>query len=89
MKKNLDFYCFLASHDFYLLKNNVRVNVHSKRNKHKNLEKKKFVGVLKVTDENSRIRVPKCQESSKIIYFQLRQFTWSYIDELGAIYGCQ
>jgi hypothetical protein len=50
-KKNLGFYCFVSSFDFLSLKNDV--NVPSKSNKQNNF----FVGVLKVNDENSRIRI--------------------------------
>ncbi len=61
MKKTLDFYCFLTS-----LKNDV--NVHSKRNKLKNLARKKliFAGVLKVTDEKIRIRSRSRTKMSQI-----------------------
>jgi hypothetical protein len=60
-QKNEEKPCFLLFCDFFYflsLKNDV--NVHSKRNKHKNLREKKkilfFVGILKVTDEKSGIR---------------------------------
>ncbi len=42
--------------DFLSLKNDI--NVPSKSNKQKNLEKIIFVGILKVTDEKSRIQIP-------------------------------
>ncbi len=51
MKKNLDFNCFVT----YLSSKND-VNVPSNKNKHKNLERKKNLGILNVTDEKSRIR---------------------------------
>jgi hypothetical protein len=46
----------LVLYDFLPLKNHV--NVPSKRNEHKILREKKvfFVGFLKITDENSRVR---------------------------------
>jgi hypothetical protein len=49
-KKNIDSYCFVTSLWFLSLKNDVKVPL--KSNKQKNL-----VDVLKVTDENSRIRI--------------------------------
>jgi hypothetical protein len=54
-KKNLIPLFFLTSFDFLSLKNYV--NVALKSNKQNNFEKKKFlVAILKVSDENSRIR---------------------------------
>jgi hypothetical protein len=56
-KKNLDSYYFVTLFDFLSLKNDV--NVASKSNKQKNivLKNKFFAGILKVNDENSRIRI--------------------------------
>ncbi len=57
-KKNLDSYYFVTLFDFLSLKNDV--NVASKSNKQKKLCLKKnlfFAGILKVNDENSRIRI--------------------------------
>jgi hypothetical protein len=51
-KKNIDSYCYVTLYDFLTLE--IDVNVPSKSNKKKN---NFFVGVLKVTDENSRIRI--------------------------------
>ncbi len=54
-KKNLDSYCFVTSFRLFIFKN--AVNISSKSYKQKNLIKKLvFFGVLKVNDENSRIR---------------------------------
>ncbi len=50
-KNLLDLYCFLTFSDFISLKNDV--NVPSEMNKHKNLEKKFIVGILKVTDQRA------------------------------------
>ncbi len=55
-KKILILSCFVTF-DFLSMKNDVRVHVSSKSNKQKNFFKKFFVGVLKVNDENSRIRI--------------------------------
>jgi hypothetical protein len=58
LKKNLDFYCCVTFYDFLSLKNDVNV-YHQKGKSIKTLKKKKklfFVGVLKVTNEQSRIR---------------------------------
>jgi hypothetical protein len=54
-KKNIDSYCFvtLRLYDFLSLKNDLYVSSKSTGNKQKNF----FFGVLKVTDENSRIRI--------------------------------
>jgi hypothetical protein len=56
-KKNLGYYYFVTLLDFLSLKNDV--NVASKSNKQKKLCKKiSFsAGILKVNDENSRIRI--------------------------------
>jgi hypothetical protein len=55
-KKNLDSYYFVTLFDFLSLKNDV--NVPSKSNKQKKLcSKLVFAGILKVNDENSRIRI--------------------------------
>jgi hypothetical protein len=55
-KKKFVSYSFLTFYDFLSVKNDV--NVPSKSNKQKNLEKKiVFVGVLKTNDENSRILI--------------------------------
>jgi hypothetical protein len=54
-KKKFVSYSFLTFYDFLSMKNDV--NVPSKSNKQKNLDKKFFVGVLKTNDENSRIRI--------------------------------
>jgi hypothetical protein len=55
-KKNLDSYYFVTLFDFLSLNNDV--NVASKSNKQKKLCKKiSFAGILKVNDENSRIRI--------------------------------
>jgi hypothetical protein len=48
-------YCFVTFLDFLSLKNDV--NVPSKSNMQKIFFKLVFVGVLKVNDENSRIRI--------------------------------
>jgi hypothetical protein len=53
-KKNLESYYFVTLFDFLYLKNNVTVP--SKSNMQKNLCKKS-VGILKVNEENSRIRI--------------------------------
>jgi hypothetical protein len=54
-KKTLDSYCFATSLWLFLAWKN---DVNSKSNKHKKREKNLFfVGVLKVTDEKSRIRI--------------------------------
>ncbi len=53
-ENNIESYCFVTSYDFLSFKNDV--NVLSKRNKKKNLEKK-LVDVFKITDENSRIQI--------------------------------
>jgi hypothetical protein len=53
--KTLDFYCFVTFYDFLSVKNCI--NVSSKSNKQKNVGKKVFVGIWKVTDEKSRIRI--------------------------------
>jgi hypothetical protein len=56
VKKNLDSFYFVTLFDFLSLKNDV--NVPSKRNKQKNCRKNLFfVGILKVNDENSWIRI--------------------------------
>ncbi len=52
---NIDSYRFVTLYDFLSLKNDV--NVPSKSNKHKNSEKKIYVDILKITDENGRIRI--------------------------------
>jgi hypothetical protein len=49
-KKNINFYCFVTSLRLFIFKKDV--NVPSKSNKQKT-----YVDVLKVTDENSRIRI--------------------------------
>ncbi len=54
-KKNLDSYCFVILFDFLSLKNDV--NVPSKSKKNFFVKIKFFVGILKVNDENSRIRI--------------------------------
>jgi hypothetical protein len=55
-KKNLDSYCFVTSFDFLSLINDV--NVPSKSTKQKNVFLNYFfVGILKVNDEYSRIRI--------------------------------
>jgi hypothetical protein len=55
-KKNLDTYCFVTSFGLFIFENDV--NVPSKSNKQKNiLQNLFFVGILKVSDENSRIRI--------------------------------
>ncbi len=56
MKKRLDFYCFVTLYGLLSLENNL--NIPSKRNKHKNVERKKFifVTVLKFTEEKIRFR---------------------------------
>jgi hypothetical protein len=55
-KKNLDSYFFVTLFDFLSLKNYV--NVPSKSNKQKKFFRNKFfVAILKVIDENSRIRI--------------------------------
>jgi hypothetical protein len=54
-KKNLDSYCFVILFDFLSLKNDV--NLPSKSNKNFFVKIKFFVGILKVNDENSRIRI--------------------------------
>jgi hypothetical protein len=56
-KKNLESYYFVTLFDFLSLKNNV--NVPSKSNKQKKLCYKNYfsAGILKVNDENSRIRI--------------------------------
>ncbi len=51
-KKNLVSYCFVTLFDFLSWKNDV--NVPSKSNKQKKFV---FSGILKVNDENSRIRI--------------------------------
>ncbi len=56
MQKNLDSYYFVTLFDYLSLKNDV--NVPSKSNKQKNcVQKLDFAGILKVNDENSRIRI--------------------------------
>jgi hypothetical protein len=54
--KNIDSHCFVTSFGLFIFENDV--NVPSKRNKQKNFKKKNLfsVGILKVNDENSRIR---------------------------------
>jgi hypothetical protein len=55
-KKNLDSYYFVTLFDFLSLKNDV--NLASKSNKQKKKCKKLvFAGILKVNDENIRIRI--------------------------------
>ncbi len=55
-KKNLDSYYFMTSLWLFVLE--IDVHVPSKSKKQIKFEKKKnFVDVLKVTDENSRIRI--------------------------------
>ncbi len=56
-KKNPDSYYFVTLFDFLSLKHDV--NVASKSNKQKRTELKNliFAGILKVNDENSRIRI--------------------------------
>ncbi len=55
-KKNLDSYYFVTLFDFLSLKKDV--NVPSKSNKQKKFNKKLvFDGILKVSDENSRIQI--------------------------------
>jgi hypothetical protein len=51
-KKNLDFYCFLLFCDILALKNDVNVVMYLQKK-----QKKYFFGIVKVTDENSRIRI--------------------------------
>jgi hypothetical protein len=54
-KKNLDFYCFVTSFWLFIFENNVHVP--SKNTMQKNFFLNQFfVGVLKVNDENIRIR---------------------------------
>jgi hypothetical protein len=53
-KKNLDSYCFVTSFWHFIFENDV--NVPSKVISKKLVKKIVFVGVLKVNDENSRIR---------------------------------
>jgi hypothetical protein len=57
-KKNLDFYCFVTSPYDFLSYFKIDVNVSSKSKKPKEFEEKNlfFVGILKATDEKSRIR---------------------------------
>ncbi len=54
IKKKLDFYCFGILYDFLSLKNEVSVPSKSKKNR-----KFLFVGILKATDEKSRIWIRK------------------------------
>ncbi len=54
-KKNLDSYRFVTTFDFLSLKNDV--NVPPKSNEQKPFFNSFFDGVLKVNDENSRIRI--------------------------------
>ncbi len=57
-RKNHDSYCFVTSFDFLSLNNYVNVRYLQKVVSKKTERKKKFsVGVLKVNDENSRIRI--------------------------------
>ncbi len=58
-KKNLYFYCFVTFYKFLSFKNDVNVRYHFKKycNKQKTGIQFFLVGVLKVTDEKSRIWV--------------------------------
>jgi hypothetical protein len=52
-KKNLDSYCFVTLFDFSSFKKDVNVPAESR----KTIKNMFFVGISKVSDENSRIRI--------------------------------
>ncbi len=55
--KNIDSYYFVTLFDFLYLKNDVTVASKSNKQEKFLLKNKFFAGILKVNDENSRIRI--------------------------------